>query len=86
MTDENHVLLKVLQNDVMHLTATVEMMRGDFRKWRSDQERRITLLETDQARIETQLDHQRRRGALADVGAFATAIIAAIVGTFAKQP
>lgn len=84
--DDNHVLLKVMQNDLGHLTATVELMRGDFREWRSEQERRIILLETDQARIETQLDHQRRRGTLADIGAFGTALIAGVLGMFAKQP
>lgn len=86
MEQDNHTMLAVLQNTVMHLTETVELMRGDFREWRSGQEKRITLLETDQVRLETQMEHQKRRGMFADVAAFLSAIIAGIFGAVVKQP
>lgn len=83
---KNHATLLVLQNDVKHLTDAFVLMRDDLKEWQSRQEGRIISLETDQVRIETQLDHQRRRGTLADIGAFGTALIAGVVGIFAKQP
>ena len=86
MTGENHVLLKVLKNDVKHLTDAFVLMRDDLKKWQSRQEERIASLETEQVRLETQMEHQKRRGTLADIGAFATALVAGMLGMFAKQP
>jgi hypothetical protein len=65
--------------------AAVQIMRGDLREWRKGQERRVTGLEVAIARLEEQQEADRRRGGLADIAAFVSAVIAGIVGVV-KQP
>jgi len=65
--------------------AAVQIMRGDLREWRKEQEKRVIGLEVATARLEEQQEADRRRGWLGDIAAFLSAIIAGIIGVV-KQP
>lgn len=65
--------------------AAFQIMRGDLREWRKEQERRVMNLEVATARLEEQQKDDRRRGLVGDIAAFVSAVVAGVVGVV-KQP
>lgn len=91
VADDNRITLAVLKRDLEHLTATVEILRGDIASWQQDQELRLRHVEdwsaSSRVRWDThgeEHDELRSKNLLADALNAIGAIIAAIVGVFVR--
>lgn len=77
-------LLIEVHTNQKHVMGQIDMMRRSLDEMRREINKRLRLLEAQVVENTTDIANERRRGVVADVGAYVTVIIGTIVGVFAK--
>lgn len=89
--EDDRVTLAVLQNDVLHLTARVEMMHGDVLAFQREERERLGEVEAHAVRCQErweghEAEHEdlRAKRWLADAVQAAGVVLAGVVGVFVR--